>query len=142
MTSSEINIEVVRKYFNGCNSGNIEDLMSTLAHDVTHYFLHPSFPSIKGAEHLAKYWAKYKRLLNPIWKIDHIIAHGNEVVTEWSCIWTPNGTQKRLMARGSEWYVMRDARILEVRAYFISSDDSNVEFATFPYKERGYLIMD
>jgi hypothetical protein len=37
---------------------------------------------------------------------------------------------------------MRDARILEVRAYFISSDDSNVEFATFPYKERGYLIMD
>ena len=45
------------------------------------------------------------------------------------------------MARGSEWYVMRDARILEVRAYFIASPDTNIELATFPYAERGYLLM-
>jgi hypothetical protein len=88
------NIEVVRRYFDGCNSGDLELLVSTLAPDVAHYFLPPRFPPITGAEHLAKYWRKYKTVLNPIWSIDHIIAEGDEVVSEWSCIWTPRGTQK------------------------------------------------
>jgi ketosteroid isomerase-like protein len=142
MSPSEArNIEVVGKYFDGCNSGDIDDLMSTLAPDVTHYFLPSSFPPIKGADHLAKYWRKYKQALNPVWAIDRIMAQGDEVVSEWSCIWTAPKTGKRLMARGSEWYVMRDAKILEVRAYFIASTDSSTELATFPYVERGYLPM-
>ena len=40
-----------------------------------------------------------------------------------------------------EWYVMRDSRILEVRAYFIADPESDVELSTFPYAERGYLRM-
>jgi ketosteroid isomerase-like protein len=136
------NIEVVRKYFDGCNSGDIDDLMSTLAPDVSHYFLPSTFPPIKGAEHLAKYWRKYKQALNPVWAIDHIIAQGDEVVSEWSCIWTAPGGQKRLITRGSEWYIMRDARILEVRAYFIASPESSIELAAFPYAKRGYLLME
>jgi hypothetical protein len=46
------------------------------------------------------------------------------------------------MARGSEWYIMRDGRIREVRAYFIASPESSIELATFPYAERGYLLME
>ncbi len=135
------NIAAVRKYYDGCNSGDPDALLSALAPDVVHYFLPATVPPIKGAEHLARYWRKYRQSFNPIWAIDHIIAHGNEVVSEWSCIWTNPSTRKRLMARGSDWYVMRDARILEVRAYFIASLDSSVELATFPYAERGYLLM-
>ena len=135
------NIQVVKKYFDGCNSGDIDDLMSTLAPDVCHYFLPATFTTIKGAQHLAKFWRKYKRALNPIWSIDNIIAAGDEVVSEWSCIVTTPDTHKQLMNRGSEWYVMRDARILEVRAYFIASQESSIELADFPYAERGYLAM-
>jgi ketosteroid isomerase-like protein len=142
MSPSEArNIEVVRRYFDGCNSGDIDDLMSTLAPDVSHYFLPSTFPPIKGALHLAKYWRKYKLALDPTWAIDRIIAQRDEVVSEWSCIWHVPDTRMRLMARGSEWYVMRDARILEVRAYFIASPDTSIELATFPYAERGYLLM-
>ncbi len=43
------------------------------------------------------------------------------------------------MLRGSEWYVMRAGKIAEVRAYFMSSDDTDCELAEFPYGERGYL---
>ena len=136
------NIEVVRRYFDGCNSGDLELLLSTLAPDVAHYFLPPRFPPITGAEHLAKYWRKYKTVLNPIWSIDHIIAEGDEVVSEWSCIWTPRGTQMRLMSRGSEWYVMRDARIAEVRAYFMDDDSRSTELTGFPYDDRGCLVLD
>jgi len=136
------NIAVVRKYFDGCNTGNLEDLLSTLAPDVCHYFLPPSFPPITGAEHLARYWRKYKHALDPRWSIDRIIASGDEVVNEWSCLWTPPGSKLRLMARGTEWYVMRDGRIAEVRAYFIANSAANAELATFPYAQRGYLLSD
>lgn len=136
------NIEVVLQYFDGCNSGDVGELMSTLNPDVTHYFLPPTFPPITGAEHLANYWRKYKENLDPVWKIDHIIASGDEVVSEWSCRWTNPASDKRIMSRGSEWYVMRDSKIAEVRAYFITDIESDVELATFPYAERGYLPRD
>lgn len=135
----EHNISVVLKYFDGCNTGNLEDLLSTLDPDVTHYFLPEQFKPIRSAQHLAKYWRKFKILLNPIWKIDHIIAQDNEVVSEWSCLWTPEGTDLRLMMRGSEWYVMRDGRIAEVRAYLGYSDKTNTELTGFSYPDRGYL---
>jgi ketosteroid isomerase-like protein len=140
-TSEQENIAVVRKYFDGCNSGDLEDLLSTLSPDVVHYFLPSDMPAIRGAEHLARYWRKYKQVLNPVWSIDHIIAQQDEVVSEWSCIWTPRSAQRRLMTRGSEWYVMRDGKICEVRAYFIASVETNTELAAFPYGSRGYLEM-
>ena len=135
----ERNIAVVLEYFDGCNSGELDDLLGTLDPDVVHYFLPQQFKSIRGAQHLAKYWRKFKVLLDPTWKIDHIIAQGNEVVSEWSCLWTPERTDLRLMMRGSEWYVMRDGRISEVRAYFGYSEKSNTELTGFPYGARGYL---
>ena len=46
------------------------------------------------------------------------------------------------MARGTEWYVMRDGRIAEVRAYFIADSVANAELAAFPYAQRGYLPSD
>ena len=54
------NVAVVRRYFDGCNSGDLTVLLNTLTKDVIHYFLDPKFPPIRGAEHLANYWRKYK----------------------------------------------------------------------------------
>ena len=133
------NIEVVRRYFAGCQSGDLEAISGTLDADVIHYFLPARFPPITGALALAKYWRAYKLALNPVWSVDHLLARDDEVVSEWSCIWTPRRTDRRLMLRGSEWYVMRNGKIAEIRAYFMSADDANCELAGFPYAERGYL---
>ena len=141
MSSAEShNIAVVLKYFDGCNNGDLDHLLSTLDPEVVHYFLPQQFKKICGAQHLAKYWRKFKLVLNPTWKIDRIIAQGDEVVSEWSCLWTPEGTERRLMMRGSEWYVMHDGRIAEVRAYFAYSASSDAELTEFPYAGRGYLM--
>ncbi len=137
--ASEQNTAVVLRYFDGCNTGELKDLLATIDPDVVHYFLPEQFKPIHGAEHLAKYWRKFKLVLNPSWKIDHIIAQGDEVVSEWSCLWTPEGTSQRLMMRGTEWYVMRHGRIAEVRAYFAYSDKLSTELTSFPYGDRGYL---
>ena len=60
-------------------------------------------------------------------------------MSEWSCQWTPEGTDKRLMMRGTEWYVMRSGRIVEVRAYFAYSANASTELSGFPYLDRQYL---
>jgi ketosteroid isomerase-like protein len=113
------NIQAVRTYFDGCNSGDIALLMSTLAPEVIHYFLPSSHPPITGAEALAQYWRWWKENLDPLWAVDHVIARGDEVVSEWS--------------------VMRDSRIVEVRAYFMASSKHSIQLPTFPYGDRGYL---
>ena len=141
MTATEAaNIEVVRRYFDGCNSGNLEDLLGTLADDVVHYFLPARFPPIRGAQHLARHWRKFKTVLDPLWSIDHIIGQDDEVVSEWSCLWTPRETGKRVIMRGSEWYVMRGGRITEIRAYHIHDDAGDTGLAGFDYAKRGYLM--
>jgi ketosteroid isomerase-like protein len=140
-TTEARNIEVVCSYFDACNSGELNDLLATLTPDVVHYFLPARFPPIRGADHLARYWRKYKLALDPIWSVDHAIAQGNEVVSEWSCIWTPRGTQTRLLLRGSEWYVMRDGKIAEIRAYFMHDDQGSTGLIGFPYGDRGYLAL-
>ena len=136
---AEKNVEVVLAYFDGCNTGELSDLLPTLDADVVHYFLPDRFKPINGAEHLAKYWRKFKVRLNPTWKIDHIIAQRDEVVSEWSCLWTPEGTDQRHIFRGTEWYVMRNAKIAEVRAYFDFNDSQSTGLTGFPYGDRGYL---
>ena len=133
------NVDVVLRYFDGCNTGEADDLLPTLAEDVVHYFLPESFPTIRGSEHLVRFWGKYKRTLDPTWRIDQIIGAGENVVSEWSCRWRPSSTDRWVMSRGTEWYVMRDALIAEVRAYFAVDGVSDSELADFPYAERGYL---
>ena len=138
--SDAINVQVVLRYFDGCTSGDIDVLMSTLAPDVVHYFLPAIHKPIRGAEHLSRYWRKFQQVYSPIWRIDHTIASGDEVVSEWSCLYTLTAKQERMMFRGSEWYVMREARITEIRAYYQYDETRDCELTGFPYGERGYLM--
>jgi ketosteroid isomerase-like protein len=137
--SSDPHIHVVLDYFDGCNTGEIEHLLRTLDHDVVHYFLPAVHPPIHGAEHLAKYWRKFKQIYDPTWKIDHLIGSGNEVVSEWSCAYTLPTSGSQMMFRGSEWYVMKNERIAEVRAYYEYDDSRDCQLNGFPYAARGYL---
>ncbi len=102
MSDERRNAETVRRYFDGCQSGVYDDLMPTLDPDVVHYFLPLSFPPIRGADALARYWIKYKQALDPLWRIDHLLAYGDEVVIEWSCQFTSPATRRRVMNRGCE----------------------------------------
>jgi ketosteroid isomerase-like protein len=136
------NLEIVRRYFDGCNSGDLDELLVTLTPDVVHYFLPDSLPPIRGAEQLARHWRKYKQAFRPVWALDQIIARVDQVVSEWSCLWSPPGSERRIMTRGTEWYVMRGGRISEIRAYFIAGAEENAELVAFPYADRHYLLAE
>jgi SnoaL-like protein len=113
--------------------------MGTLSPDVVHYFLSPEHKPIRGAEHLARYWRRFHQVYSPIWRVDHTIAAGDEVVGEWSCSYVPKGKDHRMMFRGTEWYVVKGERIAEVRAYYQYDEDRDCELTGFPYRGRGYL---
>jgi len=133
-------IETVRRYFDACNSGVLEDFTPTLASDVVHYFLPSRFTPIRGRDHLARFWRKFKQVSNTVWSIDEVIAQGDRVISEWSLIWTPPGSSSRLKMRGSEWYEMRSGVIGEIRAYFAYDESRDAELTGFPYRDRGYLM--
>lgn len=135
----EANVKLVLKYFDGCNTGDVAQLKSTLADDVVHYFLPQIHPPIRGSDHLAQYWRKFKQIYHPTWKIDHTLASGNEVVSEWSCAYTLPSNSDRLMFRGTEWYVVKGQLIEEVRAYYQYDDSRDCQLSNFPYANRGYL---
>jgi ketosteroid isomerase-like protein len=135
----ESNVHVVLIYFDGCDKGNVEQIIQTLEDDVVHYFLPQVHRPIYGAMHLAQYWRKFHQNYHPTWKIDHTIASGDEVVSEWSCAYTLPSSGNRMMFRGTEWYVMRNQRIAEVRAYYQYDESRDCQLNGFPYAERGYL---
>ncbi len=134
------NIQTVRRYFDGCNSGIVDDFMRTLATDAVHYFLPERFPPIRGAELLARFWRKFKQVANTVWSTDQIIGQYDRVTSQWSLIWTTAGGSTRLMMRGSEWYVMRSGVITEVRAYFAYDETQDAELKDFAYEPRGYVM--
>ena len=138
------NEAVVRRYFDGCESGDAKTIESTLDPDVVHYFLARDQAPIRGADQLARFFSKMKAALNAHWAIDHAISAGDEVVLEWSLYWTHPELGTRLVNRGTDWYVLRDSKIREVRAYnyFPASTpliESDSELTGFPYNDRAYL---
>ncbi len=133
------NIEIVRRYFDGCNGAD-GLLEATLHPDVVHYFLPPTSPPVRGAAALAGYWRALREGLNARWTIDHIVAAVDEVVSEWTIFLTWPGTERRLVFRGTEWYVFLDGRIAEVRAYYGQDAERSCELQGFPYAERGYPV--
>lgn len=134
---------LIRRYYEGCTAGDLDELRATLHPDVVHYFLAPNVGSapVAGAEHLARFWRKVTRMLDARWVVDHVLAEGDEAVIEWTMWWRSAPGAERVATRGAEWFVVRDGLIAEIRSYYQRRDETS-ELAGFPYVERGFSVPD
>jgi ketosteroid isomerase-like protein len=136
-------IEVIRRYYEGCSTGDVEATRATLADDVVHYFLAPNVGSapVHGGEHLARYWRKVAAMIDARWVVDHALVGSDqpvETVIEWTMHWRPQGATDRVATRGAEWFVFApDGRIAEIRSYYQQRSETT-ELDGFPYAARGY----
>ena len=133
-------LEVVRRYYEGCSTGDVEAMRATLADDVVHYFLAPNAGSapVHGGEHLARYWRKVTGMIDARWVVDHGLVGDGEAVIEWTMYWRPAGGDARVATRGAEWFVFADdGRIAEIRSYYQQRPETT-ELDGFPYAARGY----
>lgn len=135
-------LDTIQTYFMGCNTGNVELMISTFMPNVTHYF--PSHKSVSGADTLANYWAAFNNKTRKTeWTVDRFMALDDEAVIEWTMISTFLEDGQKDILRGTEWYVFRDGKIAEIRAYFMPTPNlTDSELVGFPYKERGYPVRE
>jgi ketosteroid isomerase-like protein len=133
-------LALIRRYYDGCSTGDLDVMMETLAADVVHYFLAPNPGSgpVAGAEHLARYWRKVQRMFDARWVVDLIVGERDQAIIEWTLYWTPPETGERVATRGAESYVFRGGRIAEIRAFYQQRPDRSTELDGFDYAERGY----
>lgn len=128
--------DVIERYFAACNAGDAAALKETVSPDVVHYFL-PGHPPVRGAEALANYWKRFHDIFAAKWFLNRVIASGDDATSEWSFEYQPAAGEARVVNRGTEWYVLREGRIAEVRSYYNETDDTS-ELAGFDYRARGY----
>lgn len=132
---------LVRRYYDGCSSGDVDRMVQTLHPDVVHWFLAPNTGStaVEGAEHLARYWRKVAGMLQARWVVESICATPHQAVVEWSMWWLPAGAAERVATRGTEWFTCEEGRIREIRSYH-QLRPATAELDGFPYAERGYSV--
>ena len=75
------------------------------------------------------------------WTIERIlISHDKpEAMIEWTHWKNQSGTA----LRGAEWYIFKDGKIQDIRAYYASPADKEVpinELMDFDYAGRGYHL--
>ncbi|MBA2513711.1 MAG: nuclear transport factor 2 family protein [Solirubrobacterales bacterium] len=138
--TTEAKLELIRRYYHGCSTGDIDAMLATLTPDVVHYFLDPNPGSqpVISAEHLARYWRKVQQLHDGRWAVDAIVGEGDSATIEWTLFWTPPHGAARVATRGAECYRFRDGRICEIRAYYQQRPERSTELQDFPYTARGY----
>ena len=135
-------LDTIRRYYEGCSTGDVALMKSTFTPDVTHYFT--AREPIRGADALAEFW----RRLNSgdrraVWTVDHGLASADEAVIEWTMVTEFLDGWPREVLRGTEWVRFREGRIAEIRAYYLwTPDQPESGLIGFPYAERGYPAHD
>ena len=141
-TAADKNLSVIKRYYNGCTSGDVDMIGSTLHPDIVHYFLAPNIGSkpVKGREHLARYWRKVVHAIDARWVVDRAVTMGEQTVIEWTMFWRPTPDAPRIATRGAEWFVFRDGLISEIRSYYRQQNETS-ELEGFDYSARGYSTL-
>lgn len=135
-------IDLINTYYQGCNSSDVDLMMSTFTDDVVHYFVDHS--AVRGARELANYWSKVAPKTQANWVLDHALVQEPEAVIEWSMSWVPAQTGELQLLRGSEWYVFKEDKIAEIRSYhnnYYLHSPANAELHDFDYAGRGYRLI-
>ena len=132
-------IDVVKRYYLGCNQRDFDIMMSTFSPDIVHYFV--DHDPVIGAERLANYWCKVGPITSATWFVDHAIVQEPEAVIEWSMPWTPPDQASSEVLRGTEWFCFENEKITEIRSYhcnFYLNAPENRRLRGFDYVGRKY----
>lgn len=112
-------VEMVKRYFDGCSFADVDIMLETLHRDAVHWFLEPNRGSrpIYGGRDIAEYWVRIQRMIQAHWIVDNGISRGDQAVVEWAMFWKETPESDRIVTRGSEWYRFHDGKIIEIRSY-------------------------
>ena len=137
---SDSNLDRVRAYYEALNSGDAARVASHFTEDATHYYtrLDPH----RGAEMIGQMteWAVANIEAN--WKVENEIEEGDQAVIEWTMTWRRAESGEPRLDRGTEWFLFRDGKIAEIRAYYHSGPKNRQgNLLGFDHAGRGYTTL-
>jgi ketosteroid isomerase-like protein len=135
------NADHIRSYYEALNSGDAARVASHFTADATHYYtrLEPH----RGAEAIGKTteWAVANIEAN--WKVENAIEEGDQAVIEWSMTWRHAESGEPRLDRGTEWFLFRDGKIAEIRAYYHGGPKNRQgNLLGFDHAARGHRTLD
>jgi ketosteroid isomerase-like protein len=134
-------IERVRAYYVDLNTGDAAAVSSHFTEDATHYYtrLGPH----EGAKTIGDLAALGGSTIDAQWFIENLVEQGDQVAIEWTMTWRDPEKDERRLDRGAEFFLIRDGRIAEVRAYHHGGKKNpQGDLLGFDHAGRGYRMLE
>jgi ketosteroid isomerase-like protein len=131
----------VRAYYESLNTGDAEAVSAHFTDDAVHYYTR------LGPHQTAKTIGDYAALavgsIDGQWHLENLIEQGDQVAIEWTMTWRDPQSGEQRLDRGTEWFLIRDGRIAEVRAYHHGGKKNpQGDLLGFDHKGRGYTMLE
>jgi ketosteroid isomerase-like protein len=127
-------LDHVKSYYAVLNSGDVDAVAAHFTDDAVHYYTRRA-PD-RGREIAERaVWAVEN--IEAEWSMYNGIDDGEQAVIEWAMKWRHPETKELKLDRGTEWFLFRDGKICEVRAYYNRSSD----LIEFDHAGRGHTVL-
>jgi ketosteroid isomerase-like protein len=127
-------LDHVKSYYAVLNSGDVDAVAAHFTDDAVHYYTRRA-PD-RGREIAERaVWAV--KNMEAEWSMYNGIDDGEQAVIEWAMKWRHPETKELKLDRGTEWFLFRDGKICEVRAYYNRSGD----LIEFDHAGRGHTVL-
>jgi ketosteroid isomerase-like protein len=127
-------LDHVKSYYAVLNSGDVDAVAAHFTDDAVHYYTRRA-PD-RGREIAERaVWAVNN--IEAEWSMYNGIDDGEQAVIEWAMKWRHPETKELKLDRGTEWFLFRDGKICEVRAYYNRSGD----LIEFDHAGRGHTVL-
>jgi ketosteroid isomerase-like protein len=128
-------LDHVKSYYQVINSGDVDAIADHFTDDAVHYYTRMA--PHRGGRVIAEraVWAVTN--IEAEWSMYNGIDDGEQAVIEWAMKWRHPETGELKLDRGTEWFLFRDGKICEVRAYYNRSGD----LKEFDHAARGHTVL-
>ncbi|HET7418327.1 MAG TPA: nuclear transport factor 2 family protein [Solirubrobacterales bacterium] len=133
--------ERVRAYYEDLNKGGAEAVSAHFTEDAVHYYtrLDPH----EGAKTIGGLAALGVSTIDAQWFIENLVEEGNQVAIEWTMTWRDPQSGAKRLDRGAEFFLIRDGKIAEVRAYHHGGKKNpQGDLLGFDHEGRGYTMLE
>jgi ketosteroid isomerase-like protein len=133
--------ERVQAYYEALNTGDAETVAAHFAEDAVHYYtrLGPH----EGSQTIGDYAALGVSTIDAQWYIENAIEQDDQVVIEWTMTWRDPKRGEQRLDRGTEWFLIRDGKIAEVRAYHHGGPKNpQGDLLGFDHEGRGHTMLE
>jgi ketosteroid isomerase-like protein len=131
----------IRSYYEALNSGDAERVAAHFTEDATHYYtrLGPH----EGAATIGQMTDLAVKSIEAQWFVENAIEEGDQAAIEWTMTWRDPKSGERRLDRGTEWFLFRDGKIAEVRAYHHGGKKNpQGDLLGFDHEGRGYTMLE